>query len=726
MRFRNFVSVVRVLCWQSSLPQSSFAQSSFALTLWLGLWLVLAVQPSANSTASDDLNPPTRNERYVAKVVLKKMEEEHLASRSFDAEMTNRTFDQFVKMLDPAKVYFMQSDIDEFSRLKDQMADQARDGDYTFPLTVFKRFVERIDQRTALAIELVNAEHDFTIDEEIITDSKLIQFPVTEEEARDRWRKRIKYNLLVERGDAQDEVAKEESKRKKSKFSPEETLQNRFRGFARRMKQLNTEDVVEMYVTALTTSYDPHTTYMSAGSFKNFLIQMGLQLEGIGATLQATDEGYTVIKAIVPGGAADTQGGLKVEDRIIAVGQGDDNGQRFDQDLAKKNGLDFVDAIGMKLDEVVGMIRGKAGTVVRLQVMSENATEMHVVTIVREKIKLEDSAAQGQIFEAGQKPDGSPLRVGVIDLPSFYADMGEGGFDSRSTTSDVRKIINQFKKDGVDAVVLDLRRNGGGSLREAIDCTGLFIDTGTVVQVKSPLGRVERLNDESRGMAWGGPLVVLTSKFSASASEILAGAIKDYQRGIVIGDSTTHGKGTVQTLVNLDRGIYLSSRPDDNKLGALKITIQQFYRPNGESTQKRGVPSDIVLPAITEHMDVGESDLDFAIEFDTIPAAPFKVYEMANSYMLQKLAAQSSQRVLEDPEFQKLNTKIEHYLEQKQLKRVSLNEVTFRSRREKLKSEKEEEDVIESQVNPRREIERTFYLEEVFRITEDYYRMLQG
>lgn len=700
------------------------------LSLFPAVALLAAISltslPALTVWALDDLTPPNRNERYVAKLVLKKMEEDHLASRPFDDEMAGRAFDQFIKMLDPAKVYFMQEDIDEFSPLKNQIGDQMRDGDYSLALNIFSRFLERIDQRTQMAIDLVTADHDFTIDEEIITDTKLIQFAKDEDDAYDRWRKRIKYNLLIERGDAESKDDKKDSAKKSSKYSPEETLQNRFKGFARRMKQLNTEDVVEMFITAVTTSYDPHTTYMSSGSFRNFMIQMGLQLEGIGATLQATDEGYTVIRSIVPGGAADTQGGLKIEDRIVAVGQGDEKGERYDPDLAKQKGLDFVDAVGMKLDEVVSMIRGRAGTVVRLRILSENATEMHVLSIVREKIKLEDSAARGKIFEQGVKADGSPLRIGVIDLPSFYADMGEGGFDARSTTTDVRKILNDFKKDGVDAVVLDLSRNGGGSLREAIDCTGLFIDTGTVVQVKSPVGRIERHNDESRGMAWSGPLVVMTSKRSASASEILAGAIKDYQRGLVIGDSTTHGKGTVQTLVNLDRGIYLSSDLKNNKLGALKITIQQFYRPNGESTQKRGVPTDIVLPSITEHMDIGESDLDFAIEFDTIPPASHKRYEMINDYLVQKLAAQSQQRILENEEFQELNEKIEEYLNQKNSKRVSLNEVTFRERREKLKSEKEEESIIEEQLTPSKEIKRTFYLDEVLRITEDYVGMLQG
>jgi carboxyl-terminal processing protease len=478
-----------------------------------------------------------------------------------------------------------------------------------------------------------------------------------------------------------------------------------------------------MYITAVTTSFDPHTSYMSKGTFENFLIQMGLELEGIGATLQATDDGYTVIKNIVPGGAAATQGGLKVEDKIMAVGQGDDEGARLYRKLAEEHGTDFVDATGMKLDDVVGMIRGKAGTVVRLSVQSENEEELHTVMIVREKIKLEDSAAHGVIFEEGVKNDGSPNKIGVIELPSFYANMGGGGAGGRSTTTDVRKILDDFTDKNVDAVVLDLRSNGGGSLREAIDCTGLFIDLGPVVQVKNAYGDIEKHNDEVSGMSWDGPLVVLTSKFSASASEILAGAVQDYGRGLVVGDTTTHGKGTVQSLINLNQIIYKVKNPP-NDFGALKITMQQFYRPNGDSTQKRGVLSDLVLPSITDKMDVGESDLDYPVEFDQVPRASFKGYAMADEAIKKQLQLNSKERVDSSDDFASQVRKINHYVEQKNLKSVSLNQEKFLARRRQLNAEKEDEKAIEKQIIPSREIERTYYLDEVLRITSDYMNLL--
>ena len=677
---------------------------------------------------ADDLGKPTRTDQLVSKMVATLMQRDHLSSRALDDTISERAFDQFIKMLDPMKVYFLESDIEEFNQWKDQLDDQMVDGDFSAAFGVFKRFLDRVDQRTALALEMIDVDHDFSIDEDIVTDRDLIEFPRNEEEARNRWRKRIKYSLLVLKSDKDEEDQEKENKestdsKPKKSVDPKEQLRKRYTSFARRMHQTDSEDVVEMYITAITSSFDPHTSYMSKGTFENFLIQMGLELEGIGATLQATDDGYTVIKNIVPGGAAATQGGLKVEDKIISVGQGDEEGNRADAKLFAEHGGDFVDATGMKLDDVVGMIRGKAGTVVRLSVSSENDDGIHTVTIVREKIKLEDSAAHGEIFQQGTKPDGTPNEIGVIELPSFYADMGGGAPGGRSTTTDVKKILDEFKTKGVDAVVLDLRNNGGGSLREAIDCTGLFIDLGPVVQVKDAYGQIEKHNDESRGMAWDGPLVVLTSKFSASASEILAGAVQDYDRGLVVGDTTTHGKGTVQSLINLNQILYKVRNPP-NVFGALKITMQQFYRPNGDSTQKRGVLSDLVLPSITDKMDVGEADLDYPVEFDRVPKASFRGYSMVDQEIKKELQVKSQARVNESDDFAEQIRKINHYIEQKNLKSVSLNEEKFLARRKQLNADKENEKAIENQVLPNREIERNYYLDEVLRITTDYMELL--
>ena len=697
-------------------------------------------------TRADDLGRPTFANKMVAKLVTKLMQDDHLSNRPLDDQISQRAFDLFVKSLDPMKVYFAQSDIDEFSVWRTDLDDEMKRGDFTAAFAIFRRFLQRVDQRTETAVGMVDMEHDFTVKEEMVTDSDLLTFATTEEQAVEKWRKRIKYSLLVFRDDESredketekedggsgtkdsddtgdtDGETDEESKsvKKKEKKDPKEVLRKRYRSFARRMHQTNAEEVIEMFVSAVTNAFDPHTTYMSSKTFENFRILLSLQLEGIGATLSMTDDGYTVIKSIVPGGACDTQGGIKVEDKIVSVAQGNEDGTKIYKKLYDIHGGEPVDVVGMKLDEVVGMIRGKAGTVVRLSVISENSEEIHEVKISREKIKLEDSAAKGAIFEEGTRGDGSPKKIGVIDLPSFYADMS-GKLGGRRTTVDVERILNDFNSKNVDAVVLDLRRNGGGSLKEAIDLTGLFIDEGTVVQVKDSYDQITKYEDETPGLSWEKPVIVLTSKFSASASEILAGALQDYGRGIIVGDTTTHGKGTVQSLLDLNQ-IVANIRNPPNTYGALKITMQQFYRPSGESTQLRGVLADLVLPSLSDKMDVGESDLDYAVEFDKIPRASHDLYQLASPQVKETLRQKSLQRIDSSEDFAKRRKQIENYVSQKALKKVSLNEEEFMARRKELSAEKEDEKTIEAL--DKNEIERDFFMDEVLKITSDYVELL--
>ncbi len=717
-----------MLSFNATLYKKLLSIFAFALFALVGMAVNGQSTDIGEQSSTDKLISKT-----VSKVVAKLMQSDHLSSRQLDDTISNRAFDMFIKNLDPMKAYFLQSDIEDFSKWKTRLDDQILAGDFTAAFEIFGRFLYRVDERTEQAIKLIDMDHDYSIDEEMISDPDAMTFAKDDAEAMENWRKRIKYSLLVLRGDDKEEKDKKanqegdddaDKKTVKKTEDPKERLRKRYQSFARRMHQIDAEDVVERYITAITTSFDPHTSYLSKGTFENFLIQMGLELEGIGATLSVMDDGYTVIKNIVPGGAAATQGELKVEDKIVAVAQGEEDGSRAYDKLFAEHGPEFVECTGMKLDDVVGMIRGKAGTVVRLSVMSENDSELHTVKIVREKIKLEDSAAHGAIFEEGKKANGEPNKIGVIELPSFYADMGGSALGGRSTTTDVRKILNDFTQKGVDAVVLDLRMNGGGSLREAIDCTGLFVDIGPVVQVKDPYGRIEKLNDEDSGMAWEKPLVVLTSKFSASASEILAGAIQDYNRGLIVGDSTTHGKGTVQSLVNLNQ-ILFNRKDPPNEFGALKITTQQFYRPNGDSTQKRGVLSDVVLPSISDNMaNIGEADLDYPVEFDRVPEAYFEKFKYNRAEITKELQNRSHQRIDASEKFQAEIKKINKYVEQKNRKTVSLNEAKFMARRKELNAEKEDEKTIEKQMTPSNEIERTFYLDEVLRITADYMALL--
>jgi len=380
----------------------------------------------------------------------------------------------------------------------------------------------------------------------------------------------------------------------------------------------------------------------------------------------------------------------------------------------------------MKLSEVVKRIRGKAGEIVRLEVLPDGGHERKIIDITRAKIELTDSEAKSRIFPLGQRPDGTPYQIGVIDLPSFYMDM-EGARRNlphyRSTTHDVRKILRQFKEKGVDGVVLDLRRNGGGSLQEAINLTGLFIEDGPVVQVKNSAGQVVPYYDRDPGIVWGGPLIVLTSKFSASASEILAGAIQDYGRGLIVGDRATHGKGTVQSLTDLEQRLLGFSR-SGSAMGALKITMQQFYRPSGASTQNRGVLADIVLPSLSTHYAVGEADLDYAVAFDEVDPLSFKNYGMVDDAIRNRLRELSKKRRAASKDFQKVRHDVDVYLEQKERKYVTLNEKKFMAELEKLDAEKEEREALEDAADSADEdIEHNTYLDEAMAIMVDYLKL---
>lgn len=653
---------------------------------------------------ADELgSAPKPRDRQVTIMVASLLKRDHLSKHPLDDEIAKRGLKMFVKSLDPSKSYFMQSDIDEFSQKQSSLDDQLRAGDISFGYTVFQRYRQRLEQRLPTIEKLIDANHDFSVKEDLVIAPDATVYAKTEAEAEDRWRRRIKYDLLVLKG---NKVEGAEARNR---------LKRRYSTFAKRMKQMDSDELLEMYLTSFTVGFDPHTTYMSPSSKENFEITMSLQLEGIGAALQMTD-GYTVVSKVIPKGPADKDGRLKPEDRIVSVGQGE-NGE-------------MVDVVDMKLNDVVDRIRGKAGSIVRIGVISAGSTDTKIYNLTRARIELTDSEARGVIFEEGKRADGSPLKIGVIDLPSFYMDMAaarRGVEDYKSTTRDVRKILNDFKSKNVDMVVLDLRHNGGGSLTEAINLTGLFIDEGPVVQVKDPDGKVNKYDDVERGMAWEGPLVVVTSKFSASASEILAGAIQDYRRGLIVGDPATHGKGTVQSLLDLGEAVFRTN-PKPPNLGSLKITMQQFYRPNGDSTQKRGVLADVTLPSITSHMDVGESDLDYAVEFDKVPTATFSKYDLVSANMIEQLKTASATRRQNSDEWQKEMRKIDRYQEFKSRKAVQLNEEEFFAARKDLDAEKEEEKQFDPQNNGKGKdeiVRRDFYFNEVLAIAIDYVNELR-
>ena len=699
---------------------------------WL---LVVALAAGLCPVAWADPVGPGTNDRHIVNAVVSLLKQ-HLTRHPLDKEISERTLKTFLKTLDTWKLYFYQSDIDEFMKHKDELSDAMRKYDVSFAYTVFHTFLQRVDERVKTVDELLATPLDFTADEQMVTDRDAAEYPRTPAEARDRWQKRIKYDLLVLKGNKKEDDERKPGEPKEGKeiqsklphgapasklprFGKAEKgaegqeaidrLTRRYHSRAKQMHQVNSDELLEMYLNAYTTSFDPHTDYMSPESQKNFDIAMRLKLEGIGASLQGED-GYTIVRQIIPHGAADKDGRLKMEDKIVGVGQNDEG--------------EMVDVVDMKLNDVVKLIRGKRGTVVRLEVIPDDATERKIYKITREKIELTDSEAKGEIFEAGRKSDGTPYRIGVIDLPSFYRDMEadrRNDPDFKSATRDVRVVLDDFNRKNVDAVVLDLRYNGGGALNEAISLTGLFINEGPVVQVKDADGNVQPLNDLDSSIVWRGPLVVLINKFSASASEILAGAIQDYHRGLIVGDRSTHGKGTVQSLMDLGQKLF-PGYPNLDPYGALKITMSQFYRPNGDSTQKRGVVSDIELPSLTTHLaDVGEADLDYPVAFDRVEPMHYKPFDDVNPAVCTQLRQLSEQRVQASEKFQKVVRNIARYKDQKARKYVTLNEQKFLKERAELNADREEEKAIEkhSELSDGA-IDRDFYLDEALAIVTDY------
>jgi carboxyl-terminal processing protease len=640
---------------------------------------------------------PSRQDRLVAQVVCELLKRGHLSKPEIGDELSKRLFRRYLKDLDPNKLYLLKSDVEEFKKQETELDDELQKGDLDFAVLVYDRFLTRAGERQKLIEEFVNGAHDYTAKEQLETDGDALAHANGDDEIRERWRKRIKFDLLMQRV-GEKAVPEAEAKKK---------VLERYQSQLKRFKQLDSTDVLELYLAALSAGVDPHTTYMAPATVDDFEIALRLNLDGIGAVLRS-ENGKTIVEEVVPGGAAATDGRLKPKDTIVAVAQEDGK---------------FVDALDMKLRDVVRMIRGARGTKVQLKVVPAGKIEPTVYELTRKKVELKGQAARGDIVEQGKKADGKPYRLGVIDLPSFYADNGAGKGEAKSATEDVRKILKEFDGKGVDGVVLDLRRNGGGLLTEALSLTGLFIDQGPVVQVKDSRERVERMDDPERGMAYSGPLMVLVSRFSASASEILAGALQDYGRAVIVGDSATHGKGTVQAVRDLG-SLFRADPPP--KLGALKLTIQQFYRVNGESTQARGVESDVVVPSFTEHLGTAEKDMDHALPFDKVKAANHDNLGLITAELKARLREQSERRVKESSDFAKLAKEVEAFKARKARKAVTLNEKELReqlTREDADKLDEKANEALPKETSAEGEVfkfKRNYVNDEVLRIMADF------
>lgn len=620
------------------------------------LFFGLAMAPAPMVLGSQPRSPvaPDATEANITQVTAGFLEQSQLAHHPLDSELAGRFLDRYLDELDGSHSVFLQSDIKEFSAYRATLSqDTQRSGDTSAAHAVYARFLKRLAQRAAYTTRLLRtAKFDFTAPEAYAYDRESAERPRDVKAAEALWRQQLRGEYL------QEKLA---DKRPEQIVS---TLMRRRERQLATMKGLRGDEVLEIYLNALAHVYDPHTDYLGHEQMESFTIAMKLSLFGIGAALQ-TDDGYCKIRELLPGGPALRSGLLKPGDRIVAVAQA---------------GAEPVDITNMPLTRAVELIRGPKGTTVKLTILPAGAADASlpkIVSLVRDEIKLEDQQAKARIMDlpTGQE---RTLRLGVIDLPSFYADMGERkAGEPRSATADVARLLAKLNTEHVRGIVLDLRGNGGGSLEEAINLTGLFIRQGPVVQTRGLSGDIEVGADNDPSVQYDGPLIVLTSRFSASASEILVGALQDYGRAVVVGDFSTFGKGTVQSILPLAMVMDKAGFTHTYDPGALKVTISKFYRPSGASTQLRGVASDIVLPSPSDLGDVNESSLKNPLPWDAVPAVPHEQLNRARPY-LGILREKSLRRIKADKAFVFLAEDVARIRKSLAEKSVSLNEAERR------------------------------------------------
>ena len=577
----------------------------------------------------------------------------HYKAEPFDAKMSGQVFDRYFDALDQDRLFFLQADIDKFKVDRDKLGDDIMGQNLTLPFAVFNLYEQRVGERTAYARELLKKGFDFTKDETYNYQREKAPWPKTQAEVDDLWRQRTKNDWL------RLKLAGKKDADIRS------VLDKRYATYLDRVRQLNSEDVFQTFMNAYAMSIDPHTNYLGPRASENFDISMRLSLEGIGAVLTRDDD-YTAIREIVPGGPAALSGKFKVGDRIVGVGQGD-SGQ-------------LTDVVGWRLDDVVDLIRGQKDTTVRLEVLPADAGpdgKHQTVALVRKKVSIEEQAAKSSVIDV--KNANTEHKIGVISLPTFYEDFDarrRGDKDYKSATRDVARLIGELKKQNVDGILVDLRNNGGGSLSEAIDLTGLFVGKGPVVQVRNATGRIEEGRNLRTEMAWDGPLAVVVNRNSASASEIFAAAIQDYGRGLIVGEPT-YGKGTVQNLVDLDQ-LKQNEKPT---LGELKMTIQQFFRVDGGSTQLRGVSPDIAFPITADFDQNGEQVNDNALAWSSIRAANYAPTSDLKS-VVPTLEQMHAARATTDKAWQAFQADVADYRKLRKDASISLNEQARRQERE--------------------------------------------
>jgi len=621
--------------------------------LWALLAFVTATQAASLDTTMPQQLSPLQQQSQAAHLSAEVLTRYHYQPIVLDDAMSEKIFDRYLKSLDPERIFFVQADIDRFAKARTQLDDAILKENLSIPFAIFDLYQQRIATRFIYARTLLKQGFDFEQKENYQYEREKASWPKSEDDMHDLWRKRAKNDWLRLKLAGKDDK------------SIGETLDKRYSNYLTRIAQLKSDDVFQIFMNAYTTSIEPHTNYLEPKSSENFDIAMKLSLVGIGAVLQEKDE-YTTIRELVPGGPAALSGKLKIGDRIVGIRQGEKGA--------------MTEILGWRLDDTVALIRGAVDSIVSLDVFPVDAGpdgKHKLVSLTRKKINLEQQAAKKSIINV--KNGNATHRIGVISLPTFYQDFSarqKGDKNFKSATRDVSRLLAELKKDKVDSVLIDLRNNGGGSLSEAVELTGLFIDKGPVVQQRNAQGKIIVESDTHAGLAWDGPLGVLINRGSASASEIFAAAMQDCGRGLVIGEPS-FGKGTVQTMVSLDQ----IAHNDKAKFGELKMTIAQFFRINGGTTQLRGVIPDISFPTISDAESFGESSYDNALPWGQIKAVKYTPAGDLTA-LLPMLQTRHDARVAQDKDFQYLREDIAEFNMQRKKNLLSLNEAERRKERD--------------------------------------------
>ncbi len=668
-----------------------------------GAMFLLSAAPAKSAAYSDE------QLGTIARLTSRLFENSHYRPQTLDTQFSRQLFDAYFDLLDPNHIFFTAGDVERFRPERDSLAAGLKEGKADFAFAVYDLYRQRNREFRLFAEERLREPVDFTVDETFIVDRRKLARPADEAELRELWMKRLKNDLLYYRlseralqeerdkkpaekaaekpgekaAEAKEAEASEAVGAKWAGKSPEEKVLRRLRDLANEIEQKDRVDILGLYLNALAEVFGPHSNYMPPKLDEDFDISMSLSLTGIGATL-TSDDGYIRVVGIVPGGPAAKQGALKVEDRIIAVAQ---------------EGGEAVDVVDMPVSNAVKLIRGPIGSKVTLTVLpgakGRNAVPENIV-ITRDKVELKESEASGRVLTVPRAGGAAPWKVGVIELPSFYMDFSaayRGDADYKSCTRDVNRILESFAKEKVDAVVMDLRRNGGGSLPEAISLTGLFIPTGPVVQTRTSNRQIKIARDDDPAQAYSGPLVLLTSKLTASAAEILTAALRDFNRAVVVGDSRTFGKGTVLDVSPLER--YLKFIGQNFPAGTVTFETAMFYRIAGGSVQQLGIEPDIQLPSLTEQMEVGELFMDHHLPWDSIPPAKYERLDSELDGRIAELRKASEARVAANSEFSKLRKRIELFRKFRDKKEISLNEAARWREYQEEKAIQEEADKLE-------------------------------